>query len=278
MMGLGNPPCFVGKVNITSENNELYWSEQVAGANNTSLNIAELYPEALATEISTAMTSASLAGNAYACTFDPSTGKYTIERTSGTEDFAIDARTSQAGNAWIGGTTDSAGNTWSTEQYGPFNLGWAAATALTAYAESHTSPQVAGAVWFPSQPAQDDNGGADNALVTQAAAMDGTQVTYTFTQWQTSNESKHFPHYLDKNQTRTWVFRYITQASRDQYIQFWGAYARSGGAFKFFPDYSASTFFEYKLTLESCRERTFTERTVQGYPYYSGTLSARGAE
>ena len=277
-MGLGNAPAYVGKINITSDNNELYWDEETSGANNASLNIAEYYHSELATEITTAMNNASVAGSTYSCTFSVELGKFTIERTSGSEDFAIDARSSQAGNIWTGGTTDSAGNTWATEQYGPFFLGWPVATALTAYEAAHTSPVVAGAVWYPSQPAQNDDSGADSGVTIQATAIDGSTVTYSFTEWVTSNEAKHFPLYKGKNQLRRWTYRYISQASRDQYIQWWGPYARTGGTFKYYPDYAGSTFYEYVLAGESLETRTFLERTVQGYPYYSGEIVARGAE
>jgi len=279
VMGLGNPPAFVGKITIDSTNNEVYFSEETSGANTATLGFGEYYPDELATSLSSAMTSASVAGNAYSVTFAVATGKYTVERTSGSENFAIDPRTSQAGNVWIGGTEDSNGNTWAVEQYGPNFLGWAAASSLTAYAASHTSPAVAGVVWFPSQPAQDDDGGVDDATIVQAVAIDGTVETYDFTGWITSNTASQFPRFLGKNQVRRWRFRYITQASRDQYVQFWGPWAKTGGAFRFYPDYAdASVSYQYKLTLESCQRRTFSERTVQGYPYYSGELVARGAE
>lgn len=277
-MGLGNPPAFVGKISVTSNNNELYWDEQTSGANTATLANAEYYPDALCSAISAAMSGASVAGNTYGCSFSVETGKYTISRLGGTEDFAIDPRTSQAGNIWIGGTQDSGGNTWSTDQYGPNFLGWKAAASLTFYASEQTSPNVAGVVWYPSQPPQDDDGGVDDSLITQATAMDGTTTTFDFTGWETSNDDANFPHYLGKNQLRRWRFRYITQESRDQYIQFWGPWAKTGGAFLFYPDYTDdSVSYEYKLTRESCQRRTFSERTVQGYPYYSGELQARGA-
>lgn len=277
-MGLGNPPAFVGKTVITSDNNELYWTEQTSGANNATLNTGEYYPDALATAISAAMNAASIAGNTYAAIPDLETGFWTVTRLAGTEDFAMDARSSQAGNLWTGGTADTQGNTWSTDQYGPNFLGWPIAAAITSYASSHTSPEQGGGVWYPSQPAQDDDSGADSGMVAQAYALDGTMNTYNFAGWLTSNEDAHFPRYLGKNQVRAWTFQYITQASRNQYIQWWGAYAKSGGAFRFYPDYTDNTvYYEYKLTKESCEARTFLQRTTQGYPYYTGTITARGA-
>ena len=277
-MGLGNPPAFVGKSTITSDNNELYWDEQTSGANNATLNIDEYYPDELCSAISSAMSGASVAGNTYSCSFDVETGKYTITRTGGTEDFAIDPRSSKAGNAWIGGTADTSGGTWSNEQYGPNHFGWEVAASLTSYDSEQVSPNVAGILWYPNMPPQDDDGGVEESLILQASAMDGTTTTYDFTGWETSNDADHFPRYLGKNQVRRWRWRYITKENREQFIQWWGPYAKTGGAFRFYPDYTDETvYYEYKLTQESCARRTFVERTSQGYPYFNGELTARGA-
>ena len=270
-MALSNPPAFIGKITVTDYNNKIYWTEASTGALSATVPDGDYFPDALCAAMKTVMDAAS-SSNSYALTFAQLTGKYTITAT-GSETFAVDPRTSKTANIWIGGNTDSAGNTWGTGQYSPYNLGFAVDTGTTGTDTAHTSPQTAGSVWLPNMPPFEDSlQEFDSSNTVESISLDGTSKVYDFTGWSTSYDSKDFPLYGGLRQKRALDFRLINQAARDQYVaNFWGPYAKGGGAFLYYPDNAGSTYYQYRLHSESLRTNTFVAR-LAGYPLYTGSI------
>ena len=270
-MALSAAPVFIGKITIGSTNNKIYWNESTAGDQSATLTSGTFFPDTICADIATQMNAAS--ANTYSCSFSPTTGFYTINRDAGSETFRLDLRTSKTFNAWIGGNTDTAGNTWSTGNYGPMNLGFKVESALGTLATSVTSVQVAGSIWFASQPAFDDSlQQFDSQTTVESTSLSGESVVYDFTGWETLNTE--FPLYGGLRQSRTLSFRLISNDSRTQYLaNWWGPYAKSGGSFYYYPQYNDTTVkYIYRLHAESLRVNTFAER-LPGYPLFTGNIT-----
>jgi len=279
-MALNPAPAFIGKVIVSSTNNVIPFYENSTLYSPT-IALGEYFPEDLATLIQTAM-DGTASSNTYTVSFDKTSGLTGIDRATGTNTFAPDVGNVAVANLWIGGASDSDGNTWGTGQHGAQHFGYKVDTVTET--TSFTSPNKCGGVWYPLQPPISDTlNQIQSTNTTESFALDGSSIVFDFTTWETSNNSflwadtsygaNNNPTFVQKNQKRTLQFDFISSSSRGEYItNFWGPWAKSGNIFRLYSNPGSSgNYINYRLTDESLRTNTFTDRRVQ-YAYYTGQI------
>lgn len=281
-MALSEAPAFVGKIIVTSANNLVLFTEATV-LKTATIAVGEYYPDDLMTAVQAGMDAAS-GGNTYSLTWNAGSSYIGIERATGSTDFS--PATNLAGsNLWTGGGTDTSGNTWANGQNGPHYLGFEKTSSVTEGA-GFTSPSCIGGMWIPNMtPVSDTLNEINSPNTIESRALDGSSVVYDFTDWQTSNNTNfwattsfganHDPTFAPKQQTRTLGFDFISPTARGGFItNFWGPWAKTGGTFRYYPTplTDSSFYIEYRLTGDSLRTSTFTDRRVQ-YAYYSGTVA-----
>ena len=253
-MPLSPPPAFVGKINITSNNNEVYWSEGATNLNAT-LPSGLVYPSDGAAVLAAYMTATSAASGSsytYTVTFDKETGKLTV---SSTGSFAIRNDTSLVGAIWSGGQQDSDGSNFTNDQYGTEHLGFPKKSSYTP--DTSFEGEIPVSSYFsPSQPVYQDTEDPFSATVAIAKAEGGTVKAYDFTPVYESTSD-----FLGGgfNADRRLFFGNLTDDDREQYQKnFWRQ--NRARPFKFYKDRTASTYREYHLQKESAEQTTFNER------------------
>ncbi len=265
-MPLSPPPAFVGQINITSNNNEIYWSEGATHLNATITLDGLQYVSDLLEHIATKMTTESAAsGSSYTYTgsFSIETGKVTI---SSTGNFAIRNTTSQTGAVWSGGDSDSNGDAYTNEQYGTEHLGFPK-VAITSLSTSHTGTNPTSSYFSPSQPIYQDNEDPFDAMVSFAKAEGGTVKAYDFTPVYEATGD-----FLGGgfNADRRVFLGNLTDDDRDQYrLNFWRQ--NRARPFKFYKDRTDSANREYQLQKESAQKSGFNER-LSGVRRWQGEI------
>ena len=279
-MATGNteaPPAFVGKINVTSTNNELYVQEETGGLNiNATVGIDEYWPSDLADAMKTALDAASLAsGNTltYTVEFSVETGKFTI---SATGNFRLRIHDmSLAGQLLTGGNEDDNGNLFGTGDYGTRFLGFPVTASVGSYSDSFTSPNQSASYWSPSMPVASNPGPQYQSRATQALALDGSAVCYDYVPGEIDSSDYRFPYPSSPPHTIPLGFRLLTSADRQQYIAlFWAPYAKEGKVFRFYEERDQASFGTYILDLPNMQQSGFPSRRP-GYPRYQTTLVLR---
>ena len=254
-MPLSQPPAFVGQINITSNNNEIYWREGVTDLSATISLDGLQYPDELISHIASKMTTESAAsGSSYTYTgsFSIETGKVTI---SATGNFSIRNTTALVGAVWSGGQQDSNGVAFANEQYGPEHIGFPK-EAITTIADTHTGPIPVAGYFSPNYPVYQDSEDPFDAAVAVAKSEGGTVKAYDFT-----------PVYEDTNDflsggfnaTRRLFLGDMTDENRTQYkVNFWRT--NRGRAFKFYKQRTIAEYRVYQLQEQSARNSGFTDR------------------
>ena len=263
-MSIGPTPAFVGKITITAgENDVLSFVEGFSLFTGTVPAQTYEIPD-LCVVISATMSS--LGANSYLADFNHDTGKITILRTSGVDDFAVN--NAIASGIWTGGIIDSNGNPLVPGENGLNHLGFSFLTPI-ALDSFNVSTQVVANCWYPNQPPMsDDESRYQIPSTIQATSIDGNVITYDFSGYQIQTGET-----IDnRNQLRSLGWEFITEASRTEFLgNFWGPYAKNGSSFKFYEDKTVASFKRYKLNGDSLRSSTFVDRLV-GYKYFSGSF------
>lgn len=252
---LSKPPAFVGKIRIDGDNNQIYWREGVTDLS-AAMSLSGLqYPDAIATDIATQMTTESAAsGSSYTYTgsFSVETGEVTI---SSTGSFVVRNTTSQSNAIWSGGSLDSEGAALTNGQYGPEHIGFPKTSSLTSATE-HVSDIPVGAYFSPSRPVYQDTEDPYQATVAVSKSEGGTAVAYDFTPVYTSTSDFLGGGY---NATRTLLLGDLTDDDRTQWaLNFWRLCR--GRVFRFYKQRTVATYREYMLTQDSARDSGFTDR------------------
>lgn len=269
------PSIFVGKIQITSDNNFIYWLEDdgvgVFVALSAELTVGDYYPEDLMTEIASVMqTESALTGNphTYAGAFEVSDAIVAIECTNA-KDFKLDADPSQPANVWSGHVEDSAGNLLIAGEVGPNHLGFLALTVFLA-GLSFSSAIVIGNVFRPSKSIARNIGRQFESEAAQARSIGGTFSTYDYTGhvW---NHGDPFPKIVAVN---TLGFEMLRSTDREQYIMnFWSPYAKKGLPFRFYGDRSDSTTYREVLLINDALKKSGFSDRMQGYPFFTHSMT-----
>ena len=283
-MALLTSPAFVGQVVITAGiNDDIEFTESISGVTNATIAAGTYYhgssgtAGSLGAAIKTAMDA--VATNVYTVTFTVSTCKYTILRASGAETFFLMYSLTEATRALTGGDADTPGDALTADQYNPgLTLGWdinAAATYDTT-GTTFTADRLAGACWLPVYPPHEDSvilgQGSSNFRNTsaQAFAIDGTATTYNFSSF--SFDKDEFPISNGTKGTRKLNFKYETDATAIVFVgSFWLPWAAQGESFRYYPDKTASTYFQYKLMGESLKTQPLNGR-LNNNAWWQGSL------
>jgi len=254
-MALSKPPAFVGQINITSNNNEIYWREGVTDLNATITLDGLQYPDELISHIASKMTTESAASGSsytYTGTFSVETGKVTISSTGA---FSIRNTTALVGAIWSGGSEDSNGAAYTNDQYGPEHIGFPK-EPITTVADEHEGDIPVAGYFSPDRPVYQDSEDPFDAAVSISKSEGGTVKAYDFS-----------PVYEDTNDflgggfnaTRRIFLGDLTDDNRTQWsINFWRT--NRARPFRFYKQRTIAEYRVYQLAEDSARNSGFTDR------------------
>lgn len=275
-MALNPPPAFVGKLQIkTGINDKVLFAENNGGSTtdiSTTATAGWYWPEALGLHLSGLMNAATVHSNTYEVYIDVSTGKWHVDRSTGTAQFYLRHATTDTDSVWSGGAEDELGNSLSTGEMGYSHMGFSCDNS-PALGIAFTGDKMSAHYWQSVYPPAKDSDIMIDAYTIQSFAMDGqTYASYNFGPAHQRDRSNPY----GKNYTRRLDFSRESVAGKAWYIQeFWLPYAVNGSSFRYYNDKSDSTeYYEAVLVGESLGKSGFLERD-QSFPRFTGVLEFR---